>query len=132
MLLPNHMLTLIPTASTVPGSYMVSSSDPTVAAARVMNGKVQVVGIKEGTTTITDVSADGLAIPATCLVTVYTELGDVNCDGFINVSDVTSLINYILCGDDSQISTKNSNVNDDVYINVSDVTALISIILSGN
>ena len=132
MLLPNHMLTLIPTASTVPGSYMVSSSDPTVAAARVMNGKVQVVGIKEGTTTITVVSADGLAIPATCLVTVYTELGDVNCDGFINVSDVTSLINYILCGDDSQISTKNSNVNDDVYINVSDVTALISIILSGN
>ena len=46
MLLPNHMLTLTPSASpiTIEG-FIVTSSDPTVAAARVINNKVQVVGI---------------------------------------------------------------------------------------
>lgn len=70
MLLPNHILTLPPTP-TVPGGYIVSSSDPTIAAARVVSGgRIQVVGIKEGTTTITVDSADGTAIPAKCLVTI--------------------------------------------------------------
>ena len=132
MLLPNHLLTLTPTPS-LPGIYIVSSRDPTVAAARVLSsGKVQVVGIKEGTTTITVGSVDGTAIPATCLVTVYTEPGDINCDGFVNISDVTSLIDYLLSGDDSQISAKNADVNGDKSINISDVTELIDILLSGN
>ena len=132
MLLPNHLLTLTPSAPTTPDSYTVSSSDPTVAAARVLSsGKIQVVGIKEGTTTITVGSVDGTAIPATCLVTVYTETGDMNSDGFINISDVTSLINYLLSGEDSQISTKNADVNGDNKIGISDVTALINKLLRG-
>ena len=131
MLLPNHLLTLTPSAPTALDSYTVSSSDPTVAAARVLSsGKIQVVGIKEGTTTITVSSVDGTAIPATCLLTVYTEPGDMNCDGFVNISDVTSLINYLLSGEDSQISSKNADVNGDGHINVSDVTALINKLLS--
>ena len=130
MLLPNHLLTLTPSAPTTPDSYAVSSSDPTVAAARILSsGIVQVVGIKEGTTTITVSSVDGNAIPATCLVTVYTEPGDMNSDGFVNISDVTSLIDYLLNGDSSQISTKNADVNGDGHINISDVTALIDTLL---
>ena len=130
MLLPNHILTLSPTAPAVPEGYTVSSSDPTVAAVRVMNGKVQVVGIKEGTTTITVGSTDGLAIPATCLVTVYTEPGDLNSDGFVNISDVTSLIDYILGGDETSVTMKNADVNGDGRINIADVTSLIDTILS--
>lgn len=132
MILPNHMLTLTPTAPTMPDGFTVTSSEPTVAAARVMNGKVQVVGIKEGTTTITVGSADCTVIPATCLVTVYTEPGDLNSDGFVTISDVTSLINYLLSDDNSQISVKNADVNGDDKINISDVTALINNLLSGD
>lgn len=132
MVLPNHIITLTPSASPIMPDLSVTSTDPSVAAARVVNNKVQVVGIKEGTTTITVGSADGTAIPATCLVTVYTEPGDMNCDGFVNISDVTSLIDYLLSGDDSQISTKNADVNGDESINISDVTELIDILLSGS
>lgn len=131
-MLPNHIITLTPSASPILPDLTVSSSDPTVAAARVVSDKVQVVGIKEGTATITVGSVDGTAIPATCLVTVYTEPGDINCDGFVNISDVTSLIDYLLSGDESQISTKNADVNGDESINISDVTELIDILLSGN
>lgn len=132
IVLPNHIITLSPSASPVMPDLAVSSNDPSVAAARVVNNKVQVVGIKEGTTTITVGSVDGTAIPATCLVTVYTEPGDINCDGFVNISDVTSLIDYLLSGDGSLVSTKNADVNGDESINISDVTTLIDILLQGN
>jgi uncharacterized protein YjdB len=132
IVLPNHIISLTPSASPIMPTLTVSSSDPSVAAARLVNNKIQVVGIKEGTTTITVGSVDGTAIPATCLVTVYTELGDINCDGFVNISDVTSLIDYLLSGDGSLISAKNADVNGDESINISDVTTLIDILLRGN
>ena len=44
MLLPNHMLTLTPSAPAMPSGFTAISSDPTVAAGRMMNGKVQGVG----------------------------------------------------------------------------------------
>ena len=53
----------------------------------------------------------------------------MNSDGFVNISDVTSLIDYLLNGDSSQISTKNADVNGDGHINISDVTALIDTLL---
>lgn len=132
MLLPNHILTLTPTAPAEPEGYTVSSSDPTVAAARVMNGKVQVVGIKEGITTITVGSADGTADPATCLVTVYTEIGDLNVDGFVTISDVTALIDYLLGGEVSPFNSGNADVNSDQTISIRDVTVLIDLLLSGS
>lgn len=131
MVLPNHIITLTPSASPIMPDLSVTSTDPSVAAARVVNNKVQVVGIKEGTTTITVGSADGTAIPAICLVTVYTEPGDLDCDGFVNISDVADLIDYLLGGDGSQISTKNADVDGDGNINISDVTELIDILLQG-
>ena len=132
MVLPNHIITLTPSASPVmPYGFTASSSDPTIASPRIMNGTVQVVGIKEGTVTITVGSADGAAIPATCLVTVYTEMGDVNCDGFITISDVTSLINYLLSGDDSIIKVENADLNFDGKVSITDVTTLINYLLSG-
>ncbi len=130
MLLPNHMLTLNPTAPVMPAGFTVTSSDPTVAAARVINSKVQIVGIKEGTTTITVTSSDGTATPATCLVTVYTEPGDMNCDGFVRISDVTALINYLLSGDETGFKVANADLNNDSKVSIADVTALINILLT--
>lgn len=128
--LPNHIVSLTPTASLVLPELIVESSDPTIAAARLINGQVQVVGIKEGTTVVTVSSIDNSAQEATCLVTVYTEPGDLNLDGYLTISDVTSLIDYLLGGDLSE-ATKNGDVNNDGSINISDVTSLIDTLLSG-
>ncbi len=130
MLLPNHMLTLTPTAPAMPAGFKVTSNDPTVAAARVMSGKVQIVGIKEGTTTITVASTDGTAQPATCLVTVYTELGDDNCDGFVTIADVTGLLDYMLGSDTTSIKEANADLNGDGHITIADATTLIDQLLT--
>ena len=71
MIAPNEVLVLTPSFSpNIPQELTVSSNNTAVAIARLMNGKVQVVGITEGTSTITVGSVDGKAIPATCEVTV--------------------------------------------------------------
>ena len=129
MLLPNHMLTLTPTAPVMPTGFVATSSDPAVAAVRVMSGRVQVVGLKEGTTTITVNSKDGTAMPATCLVTVYTEHGDANMDGFTDIDDVTAVINHILGDDVNSFKTDNADLNGDGTIDIDDITVLIGNIL---
>lgn len=57
------------------------------------------------------------------------ELGDVNHDHVVNVSDVTMLIANIL-GNNDEACPICSNVNGDEVINVADVTALISRVLN--
>lgn len=130
---PNHIVALMPTslAPELP-ALVVTSSDPAVAAARVMNGKVQVVGVSEGTATITVSAADGTAKPATCLVTVYTEQGDTNGDGYIDIDDVTALIERVLGNEATAIKEKNADLNDDGIMDIDDVTALIKTILGNN
>ena len=128
---PNEIATLTPTATPAMPELAVSSSDMTVAAARVINGVVQVVGIKEGTATITVSSVDGTARPATCLVTVYTARGDVNGDGIVNIADVTALIDHILGGELENFSSENADMNGDGLIGIDDLTELIDFILLG-
>ena len=71
---PNEIMTLTPSFNPVETDIVATSSDASVAFARAItqNGvkKVQVVGVAEGTATITVSSVDGKAIPATCVVTV--------------------------------------------------------------
>ena len=55
--------------------------------------------------------------------------GDVNGDGWVNVSDVTTLIHNILGLDTPDIIIEASDLNNDGFINVSDVTTLIPLIL---
>ena len=128
-LLPNHSLTITPTMSPIATSLKVTVSNPEVAAARLMNGVVQVVGLAEGTTMIVVSSADGQAVPDACMVTVYTEIGDVNCDGFVNISDVTDLIDYLLSSDGNGISKTNADCDKDGSVNIADVTTLIDYLL---
>lgn len=54
-------------------------------------------------------------------------VGDVNGDGVVNVSDVTTLISFIL-GETENVRGK-ADVNGDDSVNLSDVDALVSIIL---
>ena len=57
------------------------------------------------------------------------ELGDVNHDEKVGISDVTALINYLLnkTGDTCMIC---ANVNGDEDVNIADVTALINMLLN--
>lgn len=130
-LLPNHALTLTPTMSPVSTELKVTSSDPTVAAARLVNGVVKVVGLAEGTTMIVVSSIDGLAVPDSCQVTVYTEVGDVNCDGYVTITDVTTLIDYLLGSAVDPFNADNADTNRDGNVSISDVTTLIDYLLSG-
>ena len=56
-------------------------------------------------------------------------LGDVNHDGYVNMSDVTSVISYILNKAPSPFYMNEADVNQDGWVNISDVTAIINIIL---
>ena len=130
-LLPNHILTLTPTVTPEQTDLVVTSSNPSVAAARLANGKVQVVGVTAGTAIIKVASVNGEAIADSCIVNVYTDVGDVDGDGFVKINDVTALIDYLLSGI-SSTDMGNADLNFDGNITIADVTALIDYLLSGN
>lgn len=132
-LLPNHSLTIKPTLDPpLEMPLKVTVSKPEVAAARLIDGVVQVVGLTEGSTMIVVSSVDGQAVPDACMITVYTDLGDVNGDGFVSISDVTALIDYLLSGNPSDVSLSSADCNQDGRISIADVTALIDYLLSGH
>lgn len=58
--------------------------------------------------------------------------GDVNGDGKTNISDVTTLISFLLSGHTDGDIELNLDVNNDGNINISDVTELINLLLLGN
>jgi M6 family metalloprotease-like protein len=57
------------------------------------------------------------------------DLGDVNHDGSINISDVTMLIDYML-DDGNDVCPVCADINSDGTINIADLTALIDTMLS--
>jgi hypothetical protein len=57
-------------------------------------------------------------------------IGDVNSDGSLTISDVTTLIDMLLGGDAT--SNEAADVNKDGNVNIADVTILIDMLLSGN
>lgn len=130
-LLPNHMEWLTPTVTPISTDLVVTSSNPSVAAARMANRRIQVVGITEGTTIIKVNSVDGYAESDSCRVTVCTQRGDVNYDGFINITDVTMMISQLMSAQSESYYDINADVNNDGEINISDVTRLISHLMTG-
>ncbi|MBO4803773.1 MAG: endonuclease [Muribaculaceae bacterium] len=59
-------------------------------------------------------------------------IGDVNNDGFVDISDATALINYLLSGDASDLDLEAADVAHDGMVDISDATALINYLLNGN
>ena len=57
-------------------------------------------------------------------------IGDVNCDGFVTISDVTALINYLLTDNADSIDIVAADVNEDTFITIADVTALVNMLLN--
>ncbi len=63
-------------------------------------------------------------------VNISFTLGDVNEDGYVNIEDVTTLIDFLLGATPSPFNTTAADVDSNGNINVSDVTALIDLILA--
>jgi len=59
------------------------------------------------------------------------EMGDVNHDGTVNITDATNLIDYLLSGA-GDIYPENADLTMDGSVDISDITALIDLLLSGN
>ena len=58
-------------------------------------------------------------------VRVGYKLGDVNGDGYININDVTALVNYLLTDEGlDQYQLEAADFNQDGYVNINDVTAI--------
>ena len=109
---------------------IVASSDTTVVTAKMVNGKVKLSGVGFGKATITVSSLDGMAQSDSCEVVVSTLYGDVDHDGFVTISDVSRIVDYLL----------NNSISEDYYyfdvdpnglISVGDLTVLIDMLLSG-
>ena len=60
------------------------------------------------------------------------DLGDVNDDGDVNVTDVSMLVNHILGAEDENFNINNADVTRDGSVTITDVTALVNLILNGN
>ncbi|MBR5725292.1 MAG: leucine-rich repeat protein, partial [Muribaculaceae bacterium] len=55
--------------------------------------------------------------------------GDVNCDGSVNIADVTALIDILLSG---TTASPAADCDEDDKVNIADVTALINYLLTGS
>ena len=58
-------------------------------------------------------------------------LGDVNGDGFVNISDITLLINYLM-GGNVEIDMLAADLTGEGNVNISDATALINMVSHGS
>ena len=60
------------------------------------------------------------------------KLGDVTMDGVVDISDATTLINYLLSGFASPFDSEAADMNQDGLIDITDATTLINYLLSGS
>ena len=58
--------------------------------------------------------------------------GDANNDQQVSVTDVTTVINYILFSDTTSLNFNNADFNSDGEVNVTDVVAIVNYILHLN
>lgn len=61
-----------------------------------------------------------------------TKPGDVNGDGQVNITDVTTLTNYLMGNTSLTIIEANADMNQDGGLNITDLTMLINMILSSH
>lgn len=75
---------------------------------------------------------DGIAVEKYLNVLYNPELiGDVNCDGILNIADVTTIVNRLLGKTEKmKFFIPNADINNDNNITVSDVSDLVRILLN--
>jgi hypothetical protein len=90
-----------------------------------------VTGINIGTATIIATAVNNTSLSDTCFIKVSApyELGDVNDDGYVNVADISGVINFIMETNTEDLIFEAADINKDNIILVDDLTDLISMIL---
>lgn len=56
-------------------------------------------------------------------------LGDLNHDGYVNITDVVLLVNYVLGAEDTNVVEQEADLNSDGEVNITDVVTLTNMIL---
>ena len=131
-----------PVTVTVDGNFELSLDQMTWGTSLTLDASGETFYVRLASTSDAD-AYEGTVTATTGTVTAYADvegevtapaflLGDVNDDGHVNISDVTTLINYLLSGYADPFNMLAADVNQDNNISISDVTALINILLSGN
>lgn len=75
---------------------------------------------------------DYFAVDNVSITTKPVTRGDVDCDGYVNINDVTALIDLLLNGNTSSVSINATDCNRDGKVGIEDVTALIDYLLTGH
>lgn len=162
----NQLLTVYPTCTPdVPVELVVTSSDPSVAVARVVNRTnapvqglmsltekgmafnmmeelaapsestdatlasekaIMIVGVQNGTATITVSTSDGKATPAILELRVV----DINDDRVVDIDDLNICINIILGINNDPVAAEHADLNGDGVVDVDDLNIIINIILN--
>lgn len=105
--------------------------DPTGEVFYVRLANTSTVGNFNGTVTATTGRVSAYADVQGTVNAAPVIVGDVNMDGSVNIADVTTLIDYLLGGDESMIDIVAADVEQDGMVNIADVTALIDRLLGG-
>ena len=108
--------------------------------ARMNHWETYTTDLAAGTHTLTwdyikdsdyDPYGDFFSIDNVAIVSAAAVRGDVDGSGSVNISDVTTLIDYLLSGNASGVNLTAADCDQSGSINISDVTALIDYLLSG-
>ncbi|MBQ1737599.1 MAG: dockerin type I repeat-containing protein, partial [Muribaculaceae bacterium] len=104
--------------------------DPSGEVFYVRLAATSAVGDFEGLVSATTGKASAYAdVNGTVTAKPYLQ-GDVNGDGTISITDVTSLIDYLLNDGGSAVDPSAADVDGDHTVSITDVTALIDLLLS--
>ena len=140
---PNTIQWLTPSFDPVCTDITASSSNTDVALIKVINNRLQVLAVQPGQAVMTVRSVNGNAAPDSCVVIVLDPslFGDVNNDGYVDISDVNIVINVMLgfdiptgnqggnlAPDDSE-QTSNYDLNGDGCVDIADVNLVINVML---
>lgn len=104
-----------------------TSSDSSIAT---VDNNGLVTAVATGTATITATTTDGSNLSASCEVIVHAERGDLNCDGKVNMDDLTELINYLLTSDATGIDLSGADCDLNGSVGMDDLTTLINFLLT--
>lgn len=102
---------------------VISCDNPDVAVARLIAGKIEVLGVGRGVAKLTVKTAQGDCTPGVCEIQVYDP--NTNGDNTLDIADVNVVINTML----GRAESPNADLTNDGVVDITDMNMLINLIL---